>query len=206
MVWFVRLQLPFCYIPSPPPPPPHDFPASAGEQSSLFTAARLLHPYYIVVGIYSLVLVAAGLPLATYFDAQHQPQLHVLLCVALWVVGTVCVLRCCQFSWRLLMTRGEWWNLWRRQAGTLGVRFVVLASSLPLALGLIALYCQWRHAQHMAENGPRWHGALFSCALAVPRVIYEIMISKLHESSNRRSWGEGLLIMHLPQCGLPPRC
>lgn len=37
------------------------------------------------------------------------------------------------------------------------------------------------NGQHVAENGSRWHGALLSCALTVPRMIEEAMIGELGE-------------------------
>lgn len=155
-----------------------------------YAALRNLRTYYTAVVLYTLVLLALDLPLTRY-SSKIDSHLHVCACVALGVVGTVCVLRCCQFSGRLLSTRGEWWNLWRRQAGTLGVRFVVLTATAPFAFGMLALFCLWRHAQHMAEengqhvaeeNGSRWHGALLSCTLTVPRIIEEAMISELRRS------------------------
>lgn len=150
-----------------------------GGHSSSFQAAVRLCTYYTTVVIYALVLLAAGLTLTRYSDSLDS-RLHVFVCATLGVVGTVCVVRCCQFSGRLLSTRGEWWNLWRRQAEALGVRFVVLAVAPPLAFGMLALYCLGRHGQHMAEeNGSRWHGALFSYALIAPRMVEEIMISEL---------------------------
>lgn len=137
-----------------------------------------LYEHYKFVFLYTSALVALDLCHMKY-GWNVEPQLHPLLCATLALVGTACVFQCCHLSWRLLLTRREWRSLWRKQARIHGVRFVVLAATAPLAFGLLALYCLWRHGQHMAEGeeeeGSRWHGTLLSIALTAPRVVREFI-------------------------------